>query len=142
MKRENIQNKNNSNNAVGNGFLLGVLIGVILTLLITTKKGREILKDLLDRGIEKISNLEDILPTQIKPDITEEENDYVKQNPEQIKKEIKFIATEKKENTPADDSPTKEQKSEDKPSETKVAEKGGLKKLNKRLFFRRGQKKS
>ena len=44
----------------GSGFLLGVLVGVAITLLFTTKKGRKILKALTDEGWDKISNLEDL----------------------------------------------------------------------------------
>lgn len=47
----------------GNGFnlfLFGVLIGVLATLLLTTKKGRKILKVIMDEGIERFSRIEDV----------------------------------------------------------------------------------
>jgi gas vesicle protein len=43
------------------GFLLGVVVGVIITLLLTTKRGKKILKMITDEGISKISNLEDMV---------------------------------------------------------------------------------
>ncbi len=48
----------------GNGFnlfLFGVLIGALATLLITTKKGRKILKMILDEGVERFSKIEDVI---------------------------------------------------------------------------------
>lgn len=42
----------------GNGFLLGLIIGGVATLLFTTKKGREIVKDFVDKSLEKYSDLE------------------------------------------------------------------------------------
>lgn len=55
--RRHDQNSGNSLHT----FLLGVLIGVAITLLFTTKKGRRILKTLTDEGMDKISKWEDIL---------------------------------------------------------------------------------
>ncbi len=43
----------------GNGFLFGIIVGVLLTLLFTTKKGRNILKTLADEGVDSISDLLD-----------------------------------------------------------------------------------
>lgn len=48
----------NNNNQNNNGFLLGLIIGGVATLLFTTKKGREIVKDLTEQGIERISDLQ------------------------------------------------------------------------------------
>lgn len=50
-----MENKNHSNS-----FLLGVILGVIITLLFTTKKGRKILKALSEEGLQKFTELEDI----------------------------------------------------------------------------------
>ncbi|HUD44946.1 MAG TPA: YtxH domain-containing protein [Patescibacteria group bacterium] len=44
-----------------NGFLWGLIVGVALTLLFTTKKGRQILRSLTDEGLSKFSEVEDIL---------------------------------------------------------------------------------
>ena len=48
-----------NNNHNGNGFLFGLLLGGVVTLLFTTKKGREVVKDLADRGLDKFSELQD-----------------------------------------------------------------------------------
>jgi gas vesicle protein len=77
-----MENKNNSG-SIGSGFLLGLLLGVLLTLLLATKKGREIFKDLIDKAIQKISDLEQSV------------EDYAQSSkPEEIKKEIISLAEE------------------------------------------------
>lgn len=48
---------NNHNH--GNGFLLGLILGGVVTLLFTTKRGREIVKDLTEKGLDKFSELQD-----------------------------------------------------------------------------------
>lgn len=53
----------NQNNKSGGGFLAGLLIGGAIGALISTKKGRQILKDLSDYGLEYVGravNFEDI----------------------------------------------------------------------------------
>lgn len=53
----------NQNNKGGGGFFAGLLVGAAVGALISTKKGRQILKDLSDYGLEyvgKAINLEDI----------------------------------------------------------------------------------
>ncbi len=52
------------NNSSG-GFLFGILVGVAITLLFTTKKGRKILKTLTDEGFDKISGLEDLFEKRV-----------------------------------------------------------------------------
>lgn len=44
-----------------NTFFFGILVGVALTLLITTKKGRKILKTLVEEGTDRISRWEEML---------------------------------------------------------------------------------
>lgn len=53
-----MEQRNNQNNGIGNGFVLGFVLGVIVTLLFSTKKGREVLKVLTDKGIQKFSHLD------------------------------------------------------------------------------------
>lgn len=45
----------------GHAFLLGVVVGVAVTLLFTTKRGRKILKALTDEGMDKIGRWEKVL---------------------------------------------------------------------------------
>ena len=49
-----------SNNPL-NGFVLGLIVGVLVTLLFTTKKGRQIVRTLTEEGLHKFSEVEDIL---------------------------------------------------------------------------------
>jgi len=69
----------------GNGFLFGVIVGVVITLLFSTKKGREILRDVSEKGIEKLSDLEKLTKEYEGKDFLEdellEEDDYVKPEP-------------------------------------------------------------
>lgn len=117
MKNKN----NNTNNGVNSGFLLGFIFGVLATLLLTTKKGREILKELIDKGMQKITDLEEAHEKTKQKQNSEEENDYVKPKPEEVKKELKYLAKEKK-----------------------INEKGGSSSHTdvRRLFFHKQQKKS
>lgn len=67
----------------GNGFILGVIVGVMIALLFTTKKGRAILRDITEKGIDKLSSLEDLAKraNNGKFDEFEDEDDYVKPEP-------------------------------------------------------------
>ena len=49
------------NNNSLHGFFLGLIIGVVVTLLFTTKKGRQIVRALTEEGLNKFSEVEDIL---------------------------------------------------------------------------------
>lgn len=93
-----------------NGFLLGVIIGVVVTLLFTTKKGRHIIKTLTDEGMNKFSELEELM--QDMEEYDEEEESTV--GPEEV-------------------SPSEEQNSENPPESPKkyLAKKSPL-----RRFFR------
>ena|SRR3990167_4205819 len=67
-----------------NGFILGVIVGVALTLLFVTKRGRKILKIITDEGQEKFSDLEEIL---------KEKKDSAKQSIDSAKEGIQSIAS-------------------------------------------------
>lgn len=126
-------NKNN-NNGIGSGFLLGILIGVLLALLLTTKKGREILRELVDKAIHKISDLDK--SSEENQQKSDGENDYVKSKPEEVKKEIRYLAADSA--ASKDVLETLPKQTEEKPAN----EKGGKqKKPFKRLFFQKTQTK-
>lgn len=44
-----------------NGFILGLVVGVLVTLMFTTKKGRQILRALTEEGLSRFTEVEDIL---------------------------------------------------------------------------------
>lgn len=48
-----------------NGFLFGIIVGVALTLLFTTKKGRRILRSLTEEGLDKVNKWEDLISKRI-----------------------------------------------------------------------------
>ncbi len=80
-----MENKNNNQNGFGNGFVLGLLVGIVATLFITTKRGRELFKELTEKGFEKFSDLEEKLQEKTRDfqdeyeEMEEEEDDYVPQ---------------------------------------------------------------
>ncbi len=85
-----MEHKNNHNSS-GNSFLLGVIVGGIATLLFTTKKGREIARDLAEKGLQKFSELQDNMDEAIVAEEVEE-NDYiepVKMEPVKLAKEAR-----------------------------------------------------
>lgn len=47
-------------NGGGNHFLLGLIIGAILVLLFTTQRGRRLLKELSENGLDAIADLKDL----------------------------------------------------------------------------------
>ena len=127
-------------NGHGSGFLLGVIVGVLLTLLFTTKRGREILHDVTEKGMKKVSELE-----KIKEDINvkefyekaeeDESDDY--QKSEQTE-DIKILAREEKqEEKPA----TKPKETPKKEEAVKVEKKSPEKSITGRRWFRGSIKK-
>lgn len=58
-----MDNKKQHHGGGFNVFIFGVLVGVAATLLLTTKKGRKLLKVITDEGIERFSKFEDIVKT-------------------------------------------------------------------------------
>ena len=101
----------------GNGFIFGVIVGVLVALLFTTKKGREILRDVSEKIITKLSNMEENAKqaddiSELFDEIDTEEEDYVKSEPQAaavvqkeepkvvIKEEKKTVVTEVKKEAP------------------------------------------
>jgi gas vesicle protein len=91
-----MENKNNTG-IIGSGFLLGLLIGILVTLLITTKKGREILKELMDKAIKKISDFEEsVKPGEIKKEIMHLATEFVEKKSDEKSHETESVKPEKK----------------------------------------------
>lgn len=88
-----------NNNNHGNGFLLGLMLGGVLTLLFTTKKGREIVREMTDKGLEKFSELQDELEEAGEEFEEISGDDYIEQEPLE-KKEINEIKKEMQIPTP------------------------------------------
>lgn len=130
MKNKN----NNTNNGINSGFLLGFILGVLATLLLTTKKGREILKEFIDKGIQKITDLEELHEKTKQKQEPEPENDYIKPKPEEVKKEIQYLAQERKVNEKGG----KQEVIVPLATTSKVSTQS----TTRRLFFRKAQKKS
>lgn len=80
-----MEKNTHQNNGYGNGFILGLIVGVIVTLLFTTKRGRMIAKEIMDKGIQKFANLEELMEESKKiPDDEEDfedDNDYIPAEP-------------------------------------------------------------
>lgn len=55
-----MEQKEKQGGGLSSGFLLGVVVGVIITLLLTTKRGKRILKLITEEGMSKLSNWEDL----------------------------------------------------------------------------------
>jgi gas vesicle protein len=81
---------------LSSGFLLGVVVGVIVTLLLTTKRGKRILKLITEEGMNKLTNWEDMFgdmveeyetkpePPKVKPLTFLEEKEEEHQQPVEI----------------------------------------------------------
>lgn len=148
-------------NGGGNGFILGVIVGVTIALLFTTKKGRAILRDLSGKVIDKLSKLEDVAKqSQEEVDLLEDfadEDDYVRSEQPQSaekeeKKEPKPITSEKTVNKevktepkPELDSPegsSREEVKHQEQSEEASQEKAQTKVIQGRRWFRGLKKRS
>lgn len=92
------QNNHTNGHGFGNGFILGLLVGIVATLLLTTKKGREILHELTEKGLDRFSDIEarlqetatktksEIVKTQREYDeLEEEEGDFLPEEPLPVK---------------------------------------------------------
>ena len=69
------EKKNDEHIGSSNGFILGLILGVAITLLFTTKKGRKLLKLLMDEGADKVARLEEVL--QKKEQVIEDDLDEI-----------------------------------------------------------------
>lgn len=54
-------NNNGSRGGFFNGFLVGFILGAAVVFLLVTKKGKKLLKTLTEEGLDKVSNIEELL---------------------------------------------------------------------------------
>lgn len=82
----------------GGGFLAGLLIGATVGALVSTKKGRQILKDLSDYGLEYVGNVInfDDIETILNEDTEEMSNGEVAGMDEDVVSETQSEAPKKK----------------------------------------------
>lgn len=83
-----------------NGFLLGLIIGGAVGALISTKRGRQILKDIADYGLEYVGNtinMEDIesILDEDSEEMYADELDLTKAEKEEARREVKEAMGEK-----------------------------------------------
>lgn len=110
-----MQGQNERNNGFSTGLLLGLFLGVCLTLLLVTKKGRRILKTLTEKGLDNIKDLKTKL----------READV------QIDEDLYHDDLEEESSTPVLPKPTPVVSSAEKPEPPKT---NGIKKHAKKLF--------
>jgi hypothetical protein len=106
-----MEKKEHHGGGLSSGFLLGVVVGVIITLLLTTKRGKRILKLITEEGMSKLSNWEDMFSDMV------EEYETKPQEPKQ--KPVAFLeeGEEESEEAPiATVKPRKEKHEEEKSS--------------------------
>lgn len=161
------ENQSYKHNGGGSGFWFGVIVGVVVTLLFTTKKGREIFRDLTEKGLDKFSDLQESLDrreAEFEEFQESEENDYVEPElipqeksveppqaqPERPKQEVRHLA---KEESPVEKPAAKENgilaqhahKQTDEPPSAKQSLPVKQAEKKKRIiprFFNRGVKKN
>ncbi|MBA3723521.1 MAG: YtxH domain-containing protein [Candidatus Levybacteria bacterium] len=78
-----MEQPNNKQQSNGNGFILGLVVGIMIALLFTTKKGRAILRDVTEKGIDQLSKLENLKQQVEDSELFDEleEDEYVKAEP-------------------------------------------------------------
>jgi len=77
-----MEQKQHNYSGFGNGFVIGLLVGIIATLFVTTKKGREIFRELTERGLDKFEDIEKRLQeTEAEYEEVDDESEYVEPEP-------------------------------------------------------------
>lgn len=54
-------NNNSSRGGFFNGFVVGFIVGAAMVFLLATKKGKKLLKIITEEGLDKVSDLEELL---------------------------------------------------------------------------------
>lgn len=102
-----MEQKHHNNAGFGNGFVIGLLVGIIATLFVTTKKGREIFRELTDKGLNKFEDLERKLQ-ETEEEFTEVDDESEYLEPEPVKEAPKAQSPEKKHEASPSQTPHKE----------------------------------
>lgn len=108
-----------------NTFLFGVLVGILASLLFTTKKGRRLLKVITDEGVDRLTHWEDMLKSMER----EIEEDTLDEEPvigEDMEKEVRALEAPKTEEVDENEPAISEKPDEE--------ENPAPKKKSKRLF--------
>jgi len=121
-----------------NGFFFGVVVGVAIALLFTTKKGRKILKMLTEEGMDKVTKWEGMLGEKIADKIEEIDEAAVEEGSDYLppKEKEEIIEEDKDIHIPKlIKEPTTEKKEEQKKEESQKTEEP--EKPTPKRFFRR-----
>lgn len=107
-----MDNRRQSGGSSLNTFFLGVLVGVFLTLLFTTKKGRKLLKIVTDEGVDRLSHWESVLKS-IEKEIEDDAFDEESVLGEDVREDVRMLHAPKKEEMHDDKDLSRSEKKED-----------------------------
>lgn len=88
------QNKNSHNQ--GGGFVFGLVLGSIATLLFTTKKGRELVKEMTDSALDKFADLQKGLDEAVEVEEIDGDDYIDHEDRSDAENEPKLLASESK----------------------------------------------
>ncbi len=73
-----MDNRRSTQSSTFNIFVFGVIVGIALTLLLTTKKGRKLLRFITEEGVHRLSEWEEkIMAVEDKEEIYDEDDELV-----------------------------------------------------------------
>lgn len=102
-----------------NTFVFGILVGVAITLLLTTKKGRKLLKILTEEGAEKITKWEEMLQA-AQEEAVEEDFAAEEEMVEATGEAVEYVEPEERQ---VEDRPSEEKQEDEKQPEEIVPQK-------------------
>ena len=77
----------------GSGFLFGIVVGAAVTLLFTTKKGREVFKTITEEGVSKVRRKIEETKEQLGDfEDMDEAEDYIEPEEREPEKEVRHLA--------------------------------------------------
>jgi len=111
---------------VAHTLIFGILLGVLITLLFTTKKGRRLLKAITDESVDRLSHWEDMLKS-IEREAVQDTDEQEPIIGEEVDQEVQAIEAPKPEKIEIDEM-------DEDTSAGSVQEKPVIQKKSKRLF--------